>query len=290
MKKPVKITLIVVAALLVVVIVGGAVFFAFFLSSAASAAVETVLPKITQTPVKLEGVTLNPLTGKGSIKGFIIGNPEGFKTPSSFELGTVRVDVDLLSLFTDTIVIEEIYIDAPKITYEMGMPSNIGQIQKNVEEFSGPPKEGEEPKEEEEEEDAGPGKKILIKHFLIENGKVSVSAKLLQGRAVTVPLPRIEKHDIGGGGDDGEGKSIGEVSKEIFTSVGGKVTEVAKKGFEDAKKLIGKGAEALGEGAKSVGKGAAEAGKGAVEAGKKAGKGAVDAVKGLFGGDKDKKE
>ena len=286
MKKPVKIVLI---AIPVIVIVLGVVMM-LFLGNMIAAAVPPVLSEITGTNVVLESVSLNPLTGKGTIKGFIIGNPEGFKTESAFELGEVRIDIDLMSLLSDTIVIEEIYINAPKITYEMGMPSNIGQIQKNVEEFSGPPKEGEEPKEEEEEEDAGPGKKILIKHFLIENGKVSVSAKLLQGRAVTVPLPRIEKHDIGGGGDDGEGKSIGEVSKEIFTSVGGKVTEVAKKGFEDAKKLIGKGAEALGEGAKSVGKGAAEAGKGAVEAGKKAGKGAVDAVKGLFGGDKDKKE
>lgn len=267
MKKPIKIALISVAALVIVAFI--VVF--FLLSSIASTAVETVLPKITKTPVKLASFNLNPFTGKGTIKGFVIGNPEGFKTKSSFELGEVRVDLDLMSLLSDTIVIEEIYINAPKVTYEMGMPSNIGQIQKNVEEFAGPPKEGEEPKPEDEEE-AGPGKKILIKRFVMENGKISLSAKLLQGEAVTVPMPRIEKENIGGGGD-GEGKSIGEVSKEIFTSVGDTVTEAAKKGFD----AVGKGVKALGEGAKGVGKGAADAGKKALEG-----------VKGLFGGNKDK--
>ena len=274
MKKPIKIALISVAALVIVAFI--VVF--FLLSSIASTAVETVLPKITKTPVKLASFNLNPFTGKGTIKGFFIGNPEGFKTKSSFELGEVRVDLDLMSLLSDTIVIEEIYINAPKVTYEMGMPSNIGQIQKNVEEFSGPPTEDEEPEPETEEEEAGPGKKILIKHFLMENGKVSLSATLLQGQAVTVPLPKIEKHNIGGGDD---GKSIGEVSKELFTSIGGKVTEVAKKGFDDAQRLIT-------EGVGAVGREAGKAGKGAVEAGKEAGKKAVDAVKGLFGGgDKD---
>ena len=274
MKKPVKIVLI---AIPVIVIVLGVVMM-LFLGNMIAAAVPPVLSEITGTNVVLESVSLNPLTGKGTIKGFIIGNPEGFKTESSFELGEVRIDIDLMSLLSDTIVIEEIYINAPKITYEMGMPSNIGQIQKNVEEFSGPPTEDEEPEPETEEEEAGPGKKILIKHFLMENGKVSLSATLLQGQAVTVPLPKIEKHNIGGGDD---GKSIGEVSKELFTSIGGKVTEVAKKGFDDAQRLIT-------EGVGAVGREAGKAGKGAVEAGKEAGKKAVDAVKGLFGGgDKD---
>jgi len=277
MKKPVKIVLIAVPVVLIVLWL----VFSAIIGAAATTAVETALPKITKTDVKLESFSLSIFSGKGSIKGFIIGNPEGFKTASSFELGTVRIDIDLMSLLSDTIVIEEIYIDAPKITYEMGMPSNIGQIQKNVEEFSGPAAEGEEPEEkpdEKEEEGAGPGKKILIKHFLMENGKISLSAKLLQGKAVTVPLPRFERENIGG---ESEGKSIGEVANEIFTPLTASISTVAKKGFEDARKQLAEAADAIGEEA-------GKAGKGAVEAGKKAGKDAVDKIKGLFGGgDKD---
>ena len=280
MKKRTKIILIAVPVVLIVLWI----VFSLMLSTIASTAVETVLPKITKTDVKLESFSLSIFSGKGSIKGFIIGNPEGFKTASSFELGKVRIDIDLMSLLSDTIVIEEIYIDAPKITYEMGMPSNIGQIQKNVEEFSSPATGGEEPEEkpeETDEEEAGPGKKILIKHFVIENGKVSLSAKLLQGQAVTVPLPRFERKNIGG---ESEGKSIGEVTSEIFTPLTASISTVAKTGFEDARKRLGEAADAIGEEA-------GKAGKGAVDAGKKAGKDAVDKIKGLFGGgdeDKDK--
>jgi len=272
MKKRTKIILIAVpVALIVLWLVLSAV-----IGAAATTAVETALPKITKTDVKLESFSLSIFSGKGTIKGFIIGNPEGFKTASSFELGEVRIDIDLMSLLSDTIVIEEIYINAPKITYEMGMPSNIGQIQKNVEEFSGPAAEGEEP-EEEPEEKAGPGKNIVIKRFVIENGKISLSAKLLQGQAVTVPLPRFERENIGG---ESEGKSIGEVANEIFTPLTASISTVAKKGFEDARKRLAEAADAIGEEA-------GKAGKGAVDAGKKAGKDAVDKIKGLFGGDKD---
>ncbi|MFH1732440.1 MAG: hypothetical protein ABIF82_12435 [Planctomycetota bacterium] len=280
MKKRTKIILIAVPVVLIVLWI----VFSLMLSTIASTAVETVLPKITKTPVKLESFSLSIFSGKGSIKGFIIGNPEGFKTASSFELGKVRIDIDLMSLLSDTIVIEEIYIDAPKITYEMGMPSNIGQIQKNVEEFSGPAAEGEKP-EEKAEEEAGPGKKILIKHFLLENGKVSVSAKILQGQALTVPLPTVEKHNIGG---EGEGKSVAEVSKEIFTSVGSQVTEVATAAINQFKELGGKALKAGTEAGGKALEAGKEAGGKALETGKEAGKDAVDKIKGLFGGgDKD---
>ena len=272
MKKWQKITLIPVG-IVVILIVGLLLFVMFGLSTAATTAVETILPKITGTPVKLESFTVSPFTGRGTIRGFIIGNPEGFKTDSSFELGTVRVDIDLRSLFTDTIVIEEIYIDAPKITFEAGFPSNIGQIQRNVEEYAAPPEEGEEPEEpEEEEEDAKPGKKIVVRHFLLENGEIALSAKFLQGHAAPVPLPRIELHDIGGG-DDGEGQSVAEVSKEIFTAVGGKVTEVATAALNKLKELGGEAVDAAGE-----------AGRGVLDAAGEAGRGLLDTGRGILGG------
>ena len=65
----------------------------------------------------------------------------------------------------DRIIIEEIYIDGAEVTYEAGLTgSNIGKIKKNIEEFAGPPKEGEEPKEKE-----GEGKKIQINRFVFSH-------------------------------------------------------------------------------------------------------------------------
>ncbi len=232
MKKAIKIACIAIPALIIVVLI--VVFFA--LNSAVKAGVERVLPKVTGTPVKLDDVSISLFSGKGELSGFLIGNPEGFETDSAFALGLVRVDVNLLSLMSDRIIIEEIYIDGAEVTYEAGLTgSNIGKIKKNIEEFAGPPKEGEEPKEKE-----GEGKKIQINRFVFTNATIALSAKGLQGRKLSVPLPEIELKDIG---KEEGGKSIGEVANEIFTPLSNRITSVATEGLASAKKLVEEGAE-----------------------------------------------
>jgi len=284
MKKWLKITLLVV----VVVVIVAVSLLAVALDGAVKTAVVTVLPQITGTDVKLDKVSISMLSGKGELSGFIIGNPEGYKTKDAFELGKVRVDVDLASLLSDTIVIQEIYIDAPNITYEAGFPSNIGKIQENVEEFSGPKEE--KPEEEPEEKPAKPGKKIQINHFLLENGTISLSAKILGGQTATVPLPKIEMHDIG---KETDGASVAEVAEEVFSEVTGSVTEVATEALKMGKELLNKGVGAVTEGAadaieggkEAIGEGAdavKEGAEGAVEEGKKAVEDAVGGVKDLF--------
>ena len=255
-RRIIKIACIAVPALIIVVVL--IVFFA--LNGIVKSAVEAVAPKVTGTPVTLERVRISALTGKGTISGLVIGNPEGFKTPHAFALGTVRVDIDLPSLMSDKIIIEEIYIDAPEVTYEMGLSgSNIGKIQENVEAFAGPPS-----KEEDPEEDEAEGKKIQINHFVFKNAKIGLSAKLLQGSQLSVPLPSVELHDIG---KESDGVSIAQAAKEVFTPLTKQITAVASAALTGAKELAASG----------------------VDAAKKAGgvvtdtaKGAVQGVKGLF--------
>ena len=263
-----KILIGVPVAVILLVVVALAVLF-FKLNGVVKTAVETVLPKMTKTRVTLDKVDISLFSGKATLSGFVMGNPEGFQTESALTFATVRVEVDLWSLLTDKIVIRDIYIDSPRVTYEAGIlaKSNFATIQKNVEDFAGPPSE-KKPGEEKK-----PGKKIQIDHFLMENGKVSVSAKLLQGQSLTVPLPRIELRDIG---KESGGASPVEVVSEVFGKVAGSVEEVAKGALARAKELVGKGAEAVGE-----------AGKGVIKGGKEAVGGAVEGIKGLFNKKKD---
>ena len=251
MKKFIKIACIAIAALILVVLV--VVFFA--LNGIVKTAVETVLHEVTGVPVRLEGVSISMLSGKGTLTGFLIGNPEGFNTDHAFALGTVRVDVALPSLLSDKIVIEEIYIDGPEVTYEAGLTgSNIGKIQENVEKFAGPPAE-----EAEEPEEEGEAKKIQINRFVFKNGKIALSAKLLQGKALTVPLPDVELKDIG---KEEDGKSIGEAAKDVILPLGNQIIAAAKAGLENAKELLGArvdkakdAGEAVTDKAKGVGEG-----------------------------------
>ena len=250
MKRFLKIAAVVVAVLVLVVLV--VVFFA--LNGIVKTAVETVVPKVTGTQVQLEDVSISMFSGKGTLSGLVIGNPEGFQTDHAFALGTVRVDVALPSLFSDKIVIEEIYIDGPEVTYEAGLTgSNIGKIQENVEQFAGPPAE-----EAEEPEEKGEAKKIQINRFVFKNGKIALSAKLLQGKALTVPLPDVELKDIG---KEEDGKPVGEAAKDIILPLGNQIIAAAKAGLANAKELLGAGVDT----AKDAGKAVTDKAKGVVE-------------------------
>jgi len=201
------------------------------LNSVVKAAVQNVVPKITGTTVKLEDVDISLFSGKGTLKGLVIGNPEGFHTDHAFALGTVRVDVDVPSLLSDTIVIQEVYVEGPEVIYEAGLTaSNIGTILDNVEKFSGPPEEGKEkappPKGEE--------KRIQINHFLFKDGRVSLSAKILRGQELSVPLPDVELRGIGGGG----GRPIGEVAREIIVPLTRQIVDAAEAALADSKALV----------------------------------------------------
>ena len=266
MKKLFKWLLIIIP----VVIVVGVIALFLSLNSLIKAGVETVGPKIIKAPVTVRKVSLSPFSGTGEINGLIVGNPEGFKSKSAFELGTVKVDIDLGSLKSDTIVINEITIDAPNITYERALKtSNIKQILDNVEAFSGgkggTPKEPEEKPTEAKSEK--PAKKVVIKKIAITNASARVTASLLGDTVPAIKIPNIIMTDIG---TEKEGVSSAEAVKKILSKV---LTSV-----RDAYKNIG-GLDALKNAGKSL-EGGTDALK---DTGKALEDGANDAVKGLKG-------
>src|SRR2546427_6935112 len=116
----------VIAALLIVVAL---TMVGVYLNSMIKTGVEAVGPKITGTTVKLHAVDLSPFSGQGRLKGLVIGNPPSFQAASAFKLADAKVKVDLKSALSDKLIIEEILIDGPEITYEAGPSgSNISKI------------------------------------------------------------------------------------------------------------------------------------------------------------------
>ncbi len=215
-------------------------FFAYVrLGSIVKAAVETFGPKLTKAEVRVGLVTLSPFSGSGQVRSVFIGNPAGFKTPSAFELGSVRVGVDLKSLASDKIVVREIVIEGPEITFEGTLSgSNLGRIQENVESFV--PAGNSSAK-------SGPAPKVVIGLFRVTGGKVKLSLAGLAGKSVTVPLPDIELRDIG---KSSGGVSPAKAAREMF----GAVTRAAIKAAAGAGALLKGGAgAAVGVGKSAVG-------------------------------------
>ncbi len=288
--------LLIGGVLVVVVVVAVVAYVVLNINPIVKDSVKTYGSEITKVAVNLDEVDISPWTGKGKLVGLSVGNPKGYETDSAFKLGLVSVDLDVGSVTSDTVIIHEIVIAAPQVTYELGPGgSNIDVIRKNVDDFLGGAKKsdgGAKPSGETKSEEGGP--KIIIENLIIRDGTVSVSAALLKGKKLSVPLPGIHLKDIGKAQG---GASPGEVAEKIMASVtdgatkavgslnisglvegaAGMVEDVSK-GATEAVKDLGKNlpTDAIG---KSLGDGAGDATKAIEEGAESAGK----ALKKLFG-------
>ena len=170
--------------------------------------VETFGPEITQADVRLENVDVDLSSGKLAMDGLLIGNPKGFETAQALKLDQISVKMDLSTLTKDPIVIEEILIQAPAVTYELaGNGSNLDALTKNIDAYTGAGK-----KEKEKSE----GPKLLIKDLYIRNGEINVSMKGLKGKALSSPLPDIHMRDIG---KKTGGATPGEVARAVMDKI-----------------------------------------------------------------------
>ena len=234
-------------ALLVVIAIG--LYFLFSsLNSIVKAAVEKVGSDATQAQVRLNNVDIQLTSGKGAMRGLTVGNPSGFKTERAFSLGEISLQVDVGSVTKDTIVIKEIVIAAPEVTYELATGgSNIDALQRNVNAYTG----GGSAKAEKSQGGGEGGKKLVIENLYVRNGKVNVSATALGGKTLTTPLPDIHLTNIG---KQSGGATGGQVTQQVLSAIGQSATKAATS-LPDVSKLTGSAKEAAAGATKSAGEG-----------------------------------
>jgi hypothetical protein len=162
-----------VLAILILVAIG--VYFPLSsLDSIVKAGVEKYGSDMTQVTVKLDDVKIELTSGKGALRGLTVGNPPGFKSDRALSLGEIGLQLDTGSVTKDTIVIKEISITAPEVTYEFGLKgSNLDALKRNVDAYSAQGKDKGKAADSATGED---GKKMVIEHLYVRNGKVNVSA------------------------------------------------------------------------------------------------------------------
>ena len=229
-----KKVLIILAVLFVVGVTGTVVIGSMILGGIAKEAINVVGPKLTQTDLSVESVGLNPIFGSGSIKGFQMGNPEGFSGTTSLSLDNVELDVDVGSLFGgETIIIEKLHILGPNVAYERTFgSSNVAEVLKNVEAFKtdvlGPTN-----KEETGEI------RFIIKELIIDGGKVGMT---IAGQTLSIPMPKLEQREIGTAqGGIAPSEAVGEILSLMLKSIGSATAEASKRianqGTDSVKKI-----------------------------------------------------
>ena len=273
--------LLVGGGVVAVAVVGAIAVFMFVLSSLdglIQQAIEQYGSEITKTQVTLAEVELDATSGKGVLRGLRIGNPAGFDTPSAFQLGAISITIDTASLASDTVVITEIVIDAPDVTYELsGGGSNIDAIQRNVEAYMARFESG----DSATADGGGEGPRLIIEDLYITNGTINVSATFLGGKSLTTPLPDIHLEDIGAADD---GASPGEIAEQIIAAIrDGATGAVSGLGLEELMGSAGELLESVTEGGGEALEGVGEVLEGVTEGAGEALEGAGDALDNLFG-------
>ena len=240
----------------------------YSIDAAIKKAVETFGPKYTKCKVTVGKVETKLFKGSFLMEDFVFGNPSGYKTPSAASVGSVYVKVDMKSLFSDKIIIEEVLIDRPQLTYELkGMTSNIDVIQKNIEaqipkatpeqqEAARLRKEEAQRRKEEEiarkraeaeargEEYVEPkGKSVLISLVKVTNCKVGFSMGMLYGKQATMPVPDIEIRDIG----KDEKMTFDVAAARVMDQTLGSILDVSKNSMGSAADVTSDALEGLGK-------------------------------------------
>jgi uncharacterized protein involved in outer membrane biogenesis len=236
MKKLVIRVLIALLVLLVLAVVA----VRLFLDGAIRRGVETVGPMVTKVDVKLAGVSLSLLSGSGKIKGLVVGNPDGFKTPTAIQVGSASLAVQPGSIFSDKVVIRSINVQAPEITFETDLKANnLSKIMANVEETTG----GKAPAKPDDSAQKKASKKLQVDDFLISGGKIHVSVTALGGQSMTVPLPEIHLSSLGQGPD---GITAAELTKRVLQAIEKESVQAASGAVADLSKQAANLAKGLG--------------------------------------------
>jgi hypothetical protein len=221
---------------LVLLVVIALIVVAVFLDGIVKTGVETVGPKIVQVPVTLESIHIGILSGSAKVKGLVLGNPAGYKTPNAVSVGLAEVSVDVASALSDKIVIHSIRVDAPEITFEGGLSdNNLFKIRDNLSAGAATgtnaPAAG-----------AKPAKKIEVDDFLITNAVIHLNFTGLGGLKMNLPLPTIHLTDLGKGD---AGLTPADLTKRIFEAI----TTSTLKEVKDAVANLGKEAGKAATGA-----------------------------------------
>jgi len=202
----------------------------YFLGSIVRAGVNRYGPPLTKTTVELASAEVSPLTGHGTIKGLIIGNPPGWRSDRAVYLGQMHVAVVPRSVFGDHIIINDILIDKPEFTYETKIfDSNLKELLKNVESSADTRSQSAAPTPAPSDQP----RRFEVKRFRLQNARITIG---VGSAAITVPMPTIAIDDLGAN----EG---GLTASQLAAAVSGKVL----------RQVLLTAADAIGNAGKSAG-------------------------------------
>ncbi len=230
-----------VSLVLVVLLIVGVTF--FYIDSIVKSGIEIVGSDVLGTNVTVESVSISPLSGNGTIRGLVIKNPEGFTSENIMQLSEVTVALNLSSLASDVIEINEVTVIQPLITYETKITTdNMRALLANL------------PSTSDEGAPADPddavGKGIIIKEFSLNGAQVNLVASIIEQ---SFTLQDINLTNIG---TENQAATVSQALEVVLRAVSRALLNADKPGLNELRESVqgrlSESAENVGE---AVGRG-----------------------------------
>ncbi len=217
---------------LIVLIIIAAIVAVLCLDGIVKMGVETLGPKITGVAITLDSVHIGLLTGSAKVKGLVVGNPAGFKAPSSISVGLAEVGVNPFSVLSDKIVVHSVHVIAPQITFEGNPLTGNNNFSKILDNLNAASKSSATATNQTAAAAGKPAKKLEVDDFLISDAQVHFNG-------LTLPLPPVHLTNLGTGAD---GITATDLSKRVFSELTGAIIKTVASSATDLGKGAGKGA------------------------------------------------
>lgn len=199
MNKSLKYSLVGFAA----IIITAFLIITFSLDYLVKSGIESTGTEMMQTQVTVESVSISPFSGSGTIEGLRVKNPEGFESDYAIVIESFDMSLNVASILSDTIIVNEIEIDQPALSVIQKVPeNNLRMLMNNLDESMG--------------EESASSTGMIIEHLIVKNGQVSVTPNIGGERSAVVKMGNIELQNVGKQGSSSTAKVIREVASRII--------------------------------------------------------------------------
>ena len=251
-RKWLKVTLMTFAFIITILLLAIFIVIMSF-DSIIKTSLQSIGSKMTGSEVTLAKASIHFFAGEMSLDRLRIANPPGeYSKTVAFSIDKIYTDVDVDSLFTDKIIIDEIKIDAPAIYIEPSAKygTNLNHIQRNIENYvkkHSPKKtktveqQKDKPAENNIAKQNKKKPKLIIKKLILTNIKIA-AVNPVDETEVNLSVKEFIMRDIG------DNRTLDETIQQMYYALNKLILNAtARKGLTGFKELENESKEVIKE-------------------------------------------
>lgn len=205
---------------LILLVIAGSLVVTLAIDTIVGSNIERIGSEMTETRVTVDDVSISLISGEGTITGLQLANPDGFNTENALVVNDLYIKLDLRSLLTNEITVEQVRVTGPTLFVEQKLTeNNLRTILQSIEKMAD---SSEKPHDPSDDPGKTTGTRLVLAHFILTDGSVHLYTGIGGERAERVSMAPVELHDIGR--EDGT-----PVVEQVVLQIAEKVVEQALK-------------------------------------------------------------